>query len=175
MFEDVRNHTSTDSITVGAHTSHIRASHSLTQPIDCNECHVVPDSLFAEGHLDSDDIAEITFSSFVSDSGRIVPIWNRDNASCSQIYCHGNFVFPKAESQNPWIYAEGYDSIMGNDTTIIWTESGFSECGTCHDLPPKGHNPVYILCGGCHSSVVASDNVTIIDKAKHINGEIDLN
>lgn len=119
--------------------------------------------------MDGDGQAEVTFGWLATDSGKVTPQWDRSQATCSQSWCHGNFSFAKASSNNNWAYAE--DTIRGNDTTVVWTATDQAACGTCHTLPPTGHEQGYTTCGGCHNTVVASDDSTIVGLDKHINGE----
>ncbi len=157
---------------VGAHEVHLNGA-EFSDGVACNECHVVPDSILAPGHFDTDLIAEITFGDLAADttdSSSGAPTWDRSTATCANIYCHGTFAFAKARSDNVWAYTGNY--ISGKDTTVVWNKPGSVTCGTCHDLPPGGHLQS-TSCGTCHGSVIDSDNVTIKDKSKHINGQID--
>lgn len=156
-FADVVGNTSEDSLTIGMHTSHILARHSLTVPLDCSTCHVLPDSVFAAGHLEDSD-SDVTFDSLATADKTLNTAWDPNTASCSQVYCHGTFTF---------------GSVTGNDATWTWTDtfSGENLCATCHGYPPTGHVQNYVLCGTCHGSVVSDeDHRTIINPAKHING-----
>jgi len=143
---------------VGAHTVHLDGG-DFSDGAACNECHIVPDSTFSAGHVDADMIAEITWGNLVTDDGDIEPDWNRGAASCSDTYCHGNFI---------------YGTVSGNNATPIWTSPGSVSCGSCHEIPPNGHVGDYTLeqCSDCHLSVVNSVG-EIIDKTKHVNGEGD--
>ncbi|MFQ6612318.1 MAG: CxxxxCH/CxxCH domain-containing protein [Fidelibacterota bacterium] len=172
-FSDLYGNTSTNSLGVGAHSAHLRIPDALTATLDCDACHQKPDSLFAPNHLETDNRAEITFGALATDNGNISPDWDYDSATCTNTYCHGNFTFDKQSSQNQWVFTA--DSITGNKKAVVWTTSGEAVCGSCHDLPPQGHKQDLTNCGGtgCHSSVIGSDNISIIDPSKHINGEID--
>ena len=47
-------------------------------------------------------------------------------------------------------------------------------CGSCHGLPPTGHIAATLTgCGICHGSVVDTEG-NIIDKTKHINGQVNV-
>lgn len=168
VFEDLRSESDSNTLTVGAHTSHLQASHSLRDPLDCNDCHVVPDSLFSASHMDGDGQAEVTFGWLATDSGKVTPQWDRSQATCTQTWCHGNFSFAKANSSNDWAYTE--DTIRGNNKTVVWTATDKATCGTCHTLPPTGHNQGFTSCSSCHDTVVASGDSTIVGLDKHING-----
>lgn len=158
-FENVAGETSPGILTVGVHTSHYTAAHNLTSNVTCASCHIVPDSVWAEGHIDTSAYAEVTFGSLEGvDSVGTVTSWDRNTGTCSDIYCHGSFT---------------YGSVTGNDSTWKWTEPATgSLCGTCHDLPPDGHLSIgNLLCSVCHPTVVGpDDNSTITGLENHING-----
>ena len=148
--------TQTSQLAVGAHTPHIQSG-SLARAVQCSECHIVPDSLFANGHLGTDSIAEINWGSLAGLSSS----WNRSTEECSNTYCHGNF------------------SAGNQSNTPIWTGSNQSECGSCHDL---GTNPADLgwkhnyhvgvadlSCGECHASMVDT-LLNITNPNLHVNG-----
>lgn len=142
-------------ISVGAHKAHMESQIAV---VTCNQCHIVPQNYLDSGHLGDDNTAEITFGDLATDGGGLTPVWDRDSATCTSVYCHGAFTFGK---------------VMGNDTTTIWTLPGSVKCGDCHDLPPEGHFGIGSnQCSSCHSSVVDA-NGNIIDKSKHVNGQKD--
>lgn len=156
--KDIFNRSDPTLISVGAHTTHMESSLAV---ISCNQCHVVPEDYRDEGHLGSDNTAEITFGITATDSGNVEPVWNRDDATCSAVYCHGNF---------------DYNNILGNSATPVWTEPGRVVCGSCHGTPPTGHFGDYNLqqCSLCHSSAINSEG-EIIDSTKHVNRMKDFN
>lgn len=154
---DLHDRTDVTLKSVGAHEAHMESSLAV---VSCDQCHVVPVDYRDEGHLGSDNTAEITFGTTATDSGKAEPIWNRDDATCSAVYCHGNF---------------DYNNILGNSATPVWTKPGSVVCGSCHGTPPTGHFGDYTLqqCSFCHSSVVNSEG-EIIDSTKHVNGMKDV-
>ena len=168
IFENLAGDTNTDNLTVGVHTSHIVATHGLTDNVGCGSCHVLPDTLFDDGHLfgaaDSTLLAEVIWNTLATGNGTTTPIWDRETGSCSQTYCHGSFT---------------YGNVTGTDSSWTWTEpAGDGLCGTCHALPPDGHFQLTGTnmknCGSCHFSVVdPSDPQTIIGLSEHINGLAD--
>ncbi|MFQ6617432.1 MAG: CxxxxCH/CxxCH domain-containing protein [Fidelibacterota bacterium] len=184
--EDLEENTDTEEIGVGAHQYHLRYK-ELSDPVECGECHSVPSTIGDSGHLskspsssnavkfedshiaDVDAVAEVKFGNLATHSGEVQPEWDRENATCSEVYCHGNFSFSKDESDYPEIYQSQY--IKGNSFNPKWTEvgTGQDQCGTCHDLPPQGHGQE-TLCYQGHSGVV-DENRNIVDPSKHINGE----
>lgn len=171
-FVDVKGRTSSDLVTVGMHTSHYTAAHSLTSNVSCGSCHVVPDSVFAAGHIDETPYAEIPFGTPTAADSTFTLSWDRQSATCSDTYCHGNFRFEKAASSSKWIYTDSL--IVGNNQPVTWTDSltGENQCTTCHGYPPTGHLQS-TKCGDCHTSVDETNHLSIIDTQKHINGRAD--
>lgn len=157
---------------VGAHQSHLVKS-DIATATQCTECHKVPEKFNSDGHIDNTPRAEVIFGSF-SSSGVSAPAYNFNDYKCSNTYCHGNFEFKKENSEYQFAYVD--DKIMGNNFQPVWNKVDGSQatCGTCHDLPPKGHIEAQLRsCGTCHVGVVDKYG-KIIDKTKHINGKIDL-
>jgi predicted CxxxxCH...CXXCH cytochrome family protein len=99
------------------------------------------------------------------------PSYNHATGFCSNSYCHGSWVLPRASSSYAFIFT---DSVMsGNNYQPRWNNgTGDAACGTCHGLPPAGHSAATLsACANCHTGVVNSSG-SIIDKTKHINGKI---
>ncbi|MEE9167305.1 MAG: CxxxxCH/CxxCH domain-containing protein [Candidatus Neomarinimicrobiota bacterium] len=155
---DLHDRTDVTLKSVGAHEAHMESSLAI---VSCDQCHMVPVDYRDEGHLGWDNTAEITFGTTATGGGNVEPIWNRDDATCSAVHCHGNFV---------------YNNISGNYSTPVWTGPGSVVCGSCHGIPPTGHFGEYTLaqCSLCHASVINSEG-DIIDRTKHVNGERDFN
>jgi len=171
---DLHGHTATTFIGVGAHQSHLTDT-TLTTAFerDCYLCHKKPLIYAATGHVDNaPPPADIDFALIASDSGRVTPHWDHASASCSNIYCHGNFKLLRDSSSFTFGYADSV--ISGNNVTMKWTDvgSGQAACGTCHGLPPTGHVES-TACNVCHPRVVDSD-MKIINKKLHINGHADI-
>jgi predicted CxxxxCH...CXXCH cytochrome family protein len=163
---DIDDNISTETIGVGAHTTHLEGN-LLSDGLECVECHMVPESLYAPGHVDDDLPAEVTFSGLAFTDGA-QPAWNHSTAGCSNVYCHGNWSLSKENSLFPWAYAG--ETIGGNNATVTWTGANQAACGSCHALPPSGHLQFALNeCANCHVGVVNSQG-EIIDKTKHING-----
>ncbi len=168
LFENVAGDTSTDTLTVGVHTSHYTGTHNLTSNVTCASCHVVPDSVMAATHLDTRAHAEVTFGAL----GNIAAVgdstsWDRTTGTCANIYCHGDFAYERPDSAGIFI--------TGNNPTMNWKAPVEGNlCGTCHNLPPAGHkniDDISPLCSDCHSAVVGpGSNSTIIGLDRHING-----
>ncbi|MCX6136575.1 MAG: hypothetical protein NTV54_03655 [Ignavibacteriales bacterium] len=163
---------------VGAHRKHLAGS--LGRTVRCQECHVVPATLYAQGHLDSNTPAEVymrdTIANTVTAHGTQVPhpLYTSSTGSCASTYCHGNWTRRRADSPSQGMFT---DSVMaGAAFTPKWTGGSVdAACGTtCHTNPPKGHLTVSITsCASCHGEVVDGTG-KIIDKTKHINGKINV-
>jgi predicted CxxxxCH...CXXCH cytochrome family protein len=136
----------------GAHRQHVFAS-ALRGPIACSECHLVPETVDAVGHVDSDLPAEVTFGPLARARGAL-PAWDAAAGRCSTSYCHGA-------------------------AAPSWTrlDQGEAACGTCHGIPPASpaHAPTLTLrdCHTCHAgSVDAFGN--ILTNGGHLDGNVDL-
>jgi len=70
--------------------------------------------------------------------------WDREAATCAGTGCHGA-------------------------ATPVWTRVGLGEasCGTCHGVPPPGHDPALGVfdCVTCHPA---------FDEGQHLDGDVDL-
>ncbi|MFQ5649290.1 MAG: CxxxxCH/CxxCH domain-containing protein [bacterium] len=155
---------------VGAHTPHLSGA-SFSNGFDCSTCHVVPGTFDAPEHIDSPLPAEVVFSkNALLDEAE--PRWNDNSLSCENVYCHGNWSLAKEQSSFAFIYSA--DSIVGNQASPEWTNPETVTCGTCHDLPPTGHNPFELTaCVNCHNLVMDSQG-NISDKSKHANGLVNV-
>ena len=141
--------TATTSRGVGAHQSHLSAS-ATARAVTCNSCHVVPKTVYAEGHLDAEDgKATVTL---VSGS------WDAQTATCSNVACHG------ASLKSP-----------GKFASPVWTTVDGSQraCDACHGASPAAPHPTSTKCEGCHAET-AGAKMTIIDVDKHINGKVEV-
>ena len=170
----INGDTTTTYAGVGAHSNHLYTN-KIGNKVECNNCHTVPSSVFEPGHLDSQLPAEVKLSGIANQGIASNAAYNPSDNSCSNTYCHGNFEFSKADADptDQWVFTE--DKIVGNNQTVIWTSvnSGQAKCGSCHDLPPKGHLGFQEFpissCSAYHQGVVDQYG-NIIDKEKHING-----
>ena len=177
--------TATTAHGVGAHQKHLLTG-TNGKTVKCQECHTVPSSVFAAGHLDTPGPAEVVFNDtlarLVTGNGTFAPSPSYDPASlrCNSTFCHGNWHARKASTPVQFQYAFADSVIMGANASPRWTGgSTEASCGSCHGLPPTGHIGAGALdvttCGnsGCHPGVV-DDAGNILDKTKHINGKIDV-
>lgn len=156
----LRGETNAQFRAVGAHTTHVEGSY-ISDPFDCNECHLVPATVADSGHIDLDSIAEIVWGP----TAGAASVWDRGLRTCADTYCHGNF-------------DGGYTS-----NAPVWTAPGQATCGSCHD---DGSNPDQLSgkhkkhvadenlqCEECHATVVVGNDI-IVGKPLHVNGEKDI-
>ncbi len=163
---------------VGAHAKHL-LSGTLGKSVKCVECHTVPTTLFATGHVDTQLPAEVVFNDtlarLVTGGGTFVPnpTYNATSLTCANTYCHGKWQLKKS---GPYAAFFTTDSVMvGAANAPSWT-SGASgaACGSCHGLPPTGHPPSSLSdCQNCHGTVVNGSG-QIINHALHINGKVNV-
>jgi predicted CxxxxCH...CXXCH cytochrome family protein len=141
---DASGQTSTTARGVGAHQAHVSAGpESLSPPIACAECHVVPSST---SH--SDGAVNVTFGAKAR-TGGASPSWN--GTSCATSYCHGATLAGGTNQAPSWI-------------------GGASQaaCGTCHGSPPPAPHVQSTGCGACHAGYTAST----VNWAVHVDGQV---
>jgi predicted CxxxxCH...CXXCH cytochrome family protein len=154
-------------VRIGAHQSHLHATHGLTKPLDCTACHARPASALTATHVDG--IIEVT--GYTGTDPKLLaavkdPAFSVGDATCATSYCHGG----------------GGVLTDGTLTRPTWTTVDGSQaaCGTCHGLPPRsswGHG-YHFDCQRCHLDVATYDSVTktvkITNPARHMNGVVDI-
>lgn len=177
--KDLEGNISNSEPGVGAHQEHLKLN-DVGKPVWCSECHIVPQSLYAPGHIDSDQPAEVIFNGprsltvtnepGTSEYDPSLPTFEPDPSfdysalTCANTYCHGYFK-------------------NGNlDTKPVWNNPSTAQCGSCHGqgsnpLPKLasqgGSHPANSNCYICHSGVVDED-LKIINPEKHIDGLLNL-
>ncbi len=147
--------TTTNRIEVGAHRSHLTDG-ELRKAIDCNECHLVPETVDQEGHIDPKP-ADLTFGDLTTAHG-VTPIWDRSMLRCVDTYCHG--------------------ATLGGGTNKlpIWNRVGLGEaaCGTCHGSPPPPPHVGNTDCNQCHPDSVTATGEIDVEGGYHINGVVEV-
>jgi predicted CxxxxCH...CXXCH cytochrome family protein len=163
-----------DPTAVGAHTSHVAATHALSLPLDCASCHVKPADALAAGHVDG----AVTVTGYTGTNPAMLgsmqdPGWNATTGTCATAYCHG------ATLQG------------GTLTTPSWTtlDGTQAACGTCHGIPPPTgrlaqihyqgafmhlhdlHVGTGYTCKACHPGYGID---LTPNKAIHVNGAVDI-
>ncbi len=136
-------------ITVGAHQAHLRSS-AWHRDVLCADCHLVPSTTDAPGHLDPAP-AELVFSALANQG--VTATWA--NGACTT-YCHG-----------PTLAG-------GLAPTPAWTRGATTpaDCIDCHGLPPPPPHPRATACSTCHPNVRA--DLTFAQPQQHIDGVLDL-
>ncbi|GEJ57060.1 hypothetical protein AMYX_18010 [Anaeromyxobacter diazotrophicus] len=142
-----RGETATTALAVGAHQAHL-AGGTVGKAVACSECHVVPSSL-----THADGTVQLTFGALATQGGAQAS-FAVATATCSNVYCHGQFTGGNTANAPVW-------------TTVDGSQVA---CGSCHTLPPPPPHPVNTSCGNCHPGYgPASVNV-----ATHVDGHLDL-
>lgn len=147
--------TETNDPRVGAHQAHLTAG-TLRAPLACDDCHIVPETLEDEGHVDYSP-AEITWGPLATTGGQS-PAWDRENATCASTYCHGT-------------------TMSGGEHTIpLWTKVDGSQitCDSCHGFPPPSPHPQSEACHACHGDTVDAAGELDVEGGLHINGSLQL-
>jgi predicted CxxxxCH...CXXCH cytochrome family protein len=144
--KDTAGNTGTTTRGVGAHQAHVTTA-NWHKDVTCDNCHKVPTSVGAVGHLDTALPAELTFTKLAVGS-----VWN--GSSCTS-YCHGSTL------------AAG-----GNATTPVWTkvDGTQAQCASCHGNPPPLPHPQDPNCQTCHADAGAGGTFTIPNQ--HIDGTL---
>lgn len=169
---DLDGRKSTASLGVGAHRAHLETG--ISEPIDCEACHIVPDELQSPGHIDTPPPAEVFPDGHdsLAHAGGAEPSWDRETATCSDVYCHGGGRL-------------GADEAPEVNREPVWTAVGEGEaaCGGCHGIPPEDgdHDPDMGLrdCHDCHGDTVDRfGNIVVTGppgarSSAHIDGEPD--
>jgi predicted CxxxxCH...CXXCH cytochrome family protein len=137
---------------VGAHAPHRRSS-TPAHNTGCSNCHVVPVATWADGHVDGDDKAELTFAHLAT-AGGAQPKW--DGETCSSVYCHGSTLSGGDHKAPSWFDNSG----------------AAGRCGACHRLTdPQGNEDAD--CHSCHPTSVDAQQ-RILPFGDHVNGTIDM-
>ena len=134
----------------GAHEEHRRAT------IPCDACHLVPTTVFQEGHIDTAP-ADVVFGATAHLSGAS-PKWRPEIRTCEGTYCHGA-TLTSASATSP---------------RFLPTITSSTACDSCHGFPPPDtHSDMFTDCYLCHASTVTPDNEIDHAAGNHINGRPD--
>ncbi len=128
----------------------------VTSPVACAECHDIPATVTAAGHLDDRGPGDVRFGvRALARSAR--PTY--DGATCSQVACHGEGLIARSSTRMSW-----------RPTAIT------GGCQTCHGAPPPlphTNNPTCeaTLCHGLDVERVGT-SLGIIEarRSMHIDG-----
>jgi predicted CxxxxCH...CXXCH cytochrome family protein len=150
---DTLGQSARSAIGVGAHRAHLMGSNA-SRPLDCSECHHVPERLEEKTHADGLP-AEVVLQGVANSQGRKAT-WIHSASRCSDTWCHSP------------------GQAMQNGLSPLWTASASLDCTGCHGTPPPPPHPAATECNFCHGDVVAPDNRTIIDRDRHVDGIVDV-
>lgn len=128
---------------VGAHSTHL-AGTERALAVACVECHAVPATTDAQGHVDSDVPAEVGWEN--GTSAKVGAQAYDDVAGTCTVYCHGSDV-------------------------VEWTAIGTVTCGaSCHGNPPPTLSHVGVTgdCVDCHTDGGATN------PEHHVDGVLQL-
>lgn len=167
---DTKGDTAVAVMAVGAHTSHVK-----NKGIACDQCHPgyeAESSLRDPRHLDGPPAEVVWGPESLARTGGTTPVWNREEGTCSAVYCHGATL------------------AGGTNKTPVWNRVGQGQaaCGSCHEpgwkQPPEISDAarlaglrVHILhevdprgprltCSDCHPPETGES---------HVNGRLELN
>jgi predicted CxxxxCH...CXXCH cytochrome family protein len=145
--------TATTDLAVGAHQSHL-VDGPMRKAVACEECHLVPPTPDAPGHIDGPN-ATVTFGSLASSKGA-APAWDRTQATCSGVYCHGDRTGGGTLKAPRWTQVDGTQAA----------------CGTCHGAPPPPPHPPRTQCFACHPGTALPSGEIDVAGGKHIDGAV---
>jgi len=134
----------------------------VSEPFDdgsiCADCHIVPRSIGASGHLDSGFPAEVTFGELARNWGELEPRW--EQGRCTNVYCHGP-TLPGGTNPEPCKNVES----GGGEACIDVA------CQSCHALASVDSHRLEIDdCSLCHPGYEVESPAP----ERHINGVIDV-
>src|ERR1035437_8726071 len=176
---DINGNSSTGLVTVGAHASHLYENDFAI--VECENCHKVPNSVNIKDHFNPDPQAKIVILDSLAIHGIASnAAFDVNTGTCSNTYCHGNFEFNKSDAPIVRQFAYSSEKMTGNNNTVKWTllDGSQAPCGSCHGtqdgfITPVGHQKYPLIqCVSCHPTVV-NEKGELINKTKHINGQID--
>ncbi len=154
--------TSTTDVRVGAHQLHVRGT-VLRSPLPCSECHVVPATVDAPGHMDA-AAALVTWGPLATGKGALAPTWGRAAGTCASTYCHGATLSGGTETTPAWTYAA--EPALSPPSAAV--------CGRCHGYPPPSPHLPRGDCHTCHPGTVRDDGTIDVVGGLHVNGAVDL-
>ncbi|OIP33152.1 MAG: hypothetical protein AUK47_19525 [Deltaproteobacteria bacterium CG2_30_63_29] len=140
---------------VGAHQSHLQGG-NLRGPIQCSDCHQVPEFVDSEGHHGALP-AELSFGALATANGNLAPEFDDTTYKCTNVYCHGAIIGGGSNKTPQWNVVDGSQRA----------------CGTCHGFPPPAPHLQLTYCTGCHPDTVNEDGSINLTTGYHINGVID--
>jgi hypothetical protein len=175
---DRYGNTSSTARGVGAHKIHYTGTGTISAtPMVCNDCHHMPNGVSDTAHITATGYAQVYISNLgILQTNGVAPStsYSQSTLKCTNTFCHGNWTLPKSGLASDSVFS-GTVMTGGLTNAPVWN-GGPSQavCGTCHVIPPTGHTPSSSSnCYTCHGDVMNASGV-ISNKAKHMNGKIDL-
>jgi len=165
---DVEGRTDPREVTVGLHDAHLFPRRGLGLPeMACEECHRVPTMVLEFGHLSggpAEVFPAIQGVSILASADGAMPTWDRETATCSDVYCHGGGTTLSMDTSPEKI------------TALIWNDPTSQQvfCGSCHGVPPTttaAHQGIDSItqCVMCHATTV-DEFGNILPDGDHLNG-----
>ena len=139
---------------VGAHTIHLEGT-GIGAPVACTECHIVPGSVDAEGHIDTSWPAEVKWGDLSKTAGITDATWDAQTLSCANLYCHGATLKGGTATEPVWTLTDG-------------SQTG---CTGCHSMPPPAPHVDDATCENCHGPTATPGG---FDASHHVDGVVDL-
>jgi predicted CxxxxCH...CXXCH cytochrome family protein len=145
---DLSGNTSRSAVGVGAHLVHLDGG-SMSRPLACGECHLVPETVGDAGHIDS-GAAEVLLTGVAGAQDR-APLYDPNQRRCVDSWCHGpsdaNLASPR------------------------WTDATSLTCSGCHGDPPAAPHPQIADCALCHAPVAGASG-EIASPELHVDGVV---
>lgn len=148
---DLAGQAATSLIGVGAHQAHLDPAPDWHRAITCADCHAVPQTVGAPGHMDDgDNTAELTFGMAAGPGAS----WNGTTCTTG---CHGSAAIGATAPEPTWTRVDGAQAA----------------CGSCHGVPPPAPHPQEANCAACHPTM-EEGSLAFRDPASHIDGKVDV-
>ncbi|MBX2797329.1 MAG: CxxxxCH/CxxCH domain-containing protein [Myxococcales bacterium] len=134
---------------VGAHQEHLAPQRAV--PVECDACHLVPEALNDEGHIDDGWPAEVKWADLSVTGGASTP-FDVEGQTCT-VYCHGT------------------TTTGGEDPRPTWTAGPeAARCSSCHGNPPPAPHPADDQCLMCHTRDAATEHVDGVVQLRNPEG-----
>ncbi len=128
---------------------------TLTTPVACSECHEVPATVTAPGHLDDRGAGDLRFGARALARGSRATF---EAGTCASVACHG-------------------EGLIGRSSTrVAWRATSSPGCDGCHGTPPPRPHTASASCENviCHGAEVerVGDALRLLPsgRAAHIDG-----
>ncbi len=173
---DRYGNTSSTAPGVGAHYIHYTGTGTISSTaMHCEDCHHLPNGVSDSTHITATRIAQVQISNLGAlQTNGVVPSasFSQSTLKCTNTFCHGSWMLPKSGLATDSVFSGTVMS--GANYSPIWNGgSSQDSCGSCHGIPPSGHNSYGPSnsqgCSLCHEDVTTASG-----KLMHMNGKINL-